>query len=214
MTAMSKSKYPQTSLVAANPLHHEASEEFRQYTAKLGSVVYTWNELHTVLSMLFAEISGITDKSIPFSIWHSTESDRAQRKMLQAAVDAAIKTTDKRSTKIKEDINWLLGRIDSLSDRRNDIIHSPYEFIVSPGPERMTPAEFLGHPRAKKLKSKDLANEVRICCETSVVLTQFSLRLSASIGNPQLSWPERPSLPNLGQRKNRPNPARPPPPPK
>ncbi len=189
--------------IVANPTDVEIRGEFTPYAAKLGSLVYVWNDLHDSLALLFWVVTGITNGLVPLAIWHSTDSDRAQRRMLQSAVNATAAAFDAKfkHAKFKVDLTWLIDRTNSLADQRNDAIHSPYWF-VGPPPMQMIPNDFQGNPRAKKLKDKDLLREFTFCADTAVVLTEYARQLAYAIRNSaHVPWPDKPSLPNRGQKK-------------
>lgn len=182
------------------------SEEIRQnfqiYAAELGSVAFAWNNLHETLAELFWCITGSTEGSIPLACWHAIESDRAQRKMLRVATEARAesKILGFHNEKASTEVIWLLRQVDRLADKRNDALHSPYRFIIQPGPMKLEPDHFKGHARATNLKGKDLLSEFKWYRATADTLTIFARHLILSIWNPHSPWPDRPSLPTRGQK--------------
>lgn len=208
---MSDSDSPEhPSIFPERPSAEEIAKNLRPYVAELGLVVYSWNKLQENLAWLFWCVTGIANGAIPLAIWHSIENDRAQRKMLQVALVAATSALDAKgelkNPRVKNDILWLLKMANSLADQRNDAIHAPYSFIISPSPMKLVPNDFLSHPRAKKLKGKlrdkDIREELRWCSESAETLALFAKRLYMSFRNPEIAWPDRPRLPNRGQKKS------------
>jgi hypothetical protein len=192
------------------PSAEEISKNLQPYVAQLGLLVFAWNKLQDNLAALFWFITGIPNGIIPFAIWNTIESDRTQRKMLEAATKAAVSALNAKeelkNTRVKDDILWLIHQTDSLADQRNDAIHSPYWFVIGPGPMTMVPNDFQSHPRAKKLKMKlehkTLLEEFKWCNESADALATFAKRLTMSLRNQEIAWPDRPKLPNRGQKKS------------
>jgi len=69
------------------PTLEEATAAFEEYALAVGKVAYAWNYLHERLGELFVVVSG-AKQSVALAIWYSTKSDRTQRDMLRAAVNA------------------------------------------------------------------------------------------------------------------------------
>jgi hypothetical protein len=67
----------------------------------------------------------------------------------------------------------------------------------------MVPNDFQQNPRARKLKGKNLLNEFKLNRDTAALLSGFALRLSSCVRSASITWPERPSLQNRGQKKTR-----------
>ena len=105
---------------------------------------------------------------------------------------------------IRDDIKWLLSKVDKLADQRNDAIHAPLALTSSDafvGVEVMA-AYFDGNPRAIKLKDKDILAELRWYRESAEVLRSYALSLWFSLGHPDRSLPQRPEMPLLGQSQS------------
>jgi hypothetical protein len=210
--------------IVDRPTDKAAKRKLDSYCAKLGQLVYAWNQLQDHLSELFWAVTGITNGAIPLSIWNSVQSDRSQRHMLrvaaQARADAAL---DKfpHSTLGKE-IIWLLCEVDKLANQRNNIVHSPYILVTWPAPMRLIPVTFRGNRLAKNLKNKDLLNEFRWGTATAVALAIYTRQLTRCIRAALAPLPDRPRLPNRGEksrqkratRRSRPQPRRRPSPPR
>jgi hypothetical protein len=177
------------------------------YLQELALVVIAWNELHVELSQLFCVVAGFPNMTTGLQIWHSTENDRAQRKLLREALSGGlqhlrrVKAKGQRFSDIaRNDIEFILNKVDSMSDARNNAIHSPYLFAIEGSEITMQSFDFFGSPRAKKLSGKDLLVEFRRQTETATMLSAFSqnLRLGLYLV-PDPGWPERPTLPAAGR---------------
>ena len=131
------------------------------YLHELGLVVVAWNELHLELSQLFCVVAGISDMATGLRIWHSTDNDRAQRKLLRESIRGDLqhipRVKDKGgkfSERARNDIEYILKKVDSISGPRNSAIHSPYLFAIEGKAITMQSFDFFMSPRAKKLKGK------------------------------------------------------------
>jgi hypothetical protein len=175
----------------------QIEKNFQPYAAALGTVVYSWNKLHQNLAYLFWGVIGTASGTVPLTVWHSTDNDRAQRQLLRKVAEAkSMNALEKfKNPKTVEDIKWLLDRADSLADQRNDAIHAPYLFIIGPGPMKLEADDFLGHSRAKKLKGKNLLDELKWCHQTAAALPFFAHLLYMAVLGLQMPWPDRPRLP-------------------
>jgi hypothetical protein len=143
---------------------------------------------------------------VPRAIWHSTQSDRAQREMLRAALDAAAVEHLFGRNQAIEDIKWLLNEADKLAERRNNALHAPYVIIADHHGTRFAPMDFSGNPRAAKLVKKDLLIEFAWYADCARVLSDYAFAVQYAPALPHQPWPGRPALPVLQQKKSRPNP--------
>jgi len=176
------------------------------YLHELALVVVAWNELHLELSQLFCVVAGISDMDTGLRIWHSTDNDRAQRKLLREALGGDLQHIprvkdkgEKFSERARSDIEYILKNVDSISGSRNSAVHSPYLFAIEGKAITMQSFDFFMSPRAKELRGKDLLLEFRRQRETSTALSAFaqSVRLALYI-IPEPQWPVRPTLPAVG----------------
>src|SRR5215204_399962 len=92
----------------------------------LGRVANDWNHMQEQLGLLFCAVAGL-DNFMGMRIWHALKSDRSQRDLLEAATIAASDDDEwqKSFPKAKEDIEWILERVNARSDGRNSAIHAP-----------------------------------------------------------------------------------------
>ena len=147
-------------------------------------------------------------------VWQSAQSDRAKRSMLEGAVRGLSVMEIREHPRAEEDIIWLLRRVDTLEEDRNNIVHAPLEYhssVVSavlgwePG---VKPDHIWGNKRAIKLKDKDLLTEYRYCRDAVGVMRDYAEAIQDVWiqGKKPEPWPERPQLPNRGPRKTHPGP--------
>jgi hypothetical protein len=107
--------------------------------------------------------------------------------------------------KAKSEIVWLINYIDhSLADRRNNVIHSPFSFMTDNSGTRFKSDFFSENPRAIKLFEKELLAEFTWYQLTASVLSGYAADIHMAMATPErYSWPERPILPTLGQKRLR-----------
>jgi len=174
------------------------------YVRAVGEVVLAWNAMHDLLAELFWVVTGIPNGKIPLDIWHSIKNDWSQRDILRATTNAAFAGESGEHRRIREEIKWLLDRINSLAEQRNNAIHAPLIFVrqsTDPSVGTIIPATFFGNPRAKNLVGKDLLKEFNWYRQMAVVLGSHALRLKFYLRKVEgAPWPDRPLLPSLGQK--------------
>lgn len=181
------------------------------YLVAVGQVAFHWNDLHEALGLVFVQLVG-TSRKVGLGIWYATQSDRAQRDMLSAALrgregDDPPWTPHARAS---ADIGWVINEIKThLAERRNNAIHAPAEMhlIVGEAEKKVLlsdafeigPSYYYGNPRATKLKGKALIEEFDWYSATALTLAQFTRDMTAALSTPDVPWPKRPRLPSLGQ---------------
>jgi hypothetical protein len=177
------------------------------YLHELALVVAAWNELHLELSQLFCTVAGIREMLTGLRIWHSTDSDRAQRKLLREALHGdlqhlpRVKEKGKLfADKAKREVKFILDKVDGISGPRNDAIHSPYLFESNGEEITMCAFDFFQSPRAKALSGKDLLVEFQRQRGIANTLSAYSqgIRLALYL-SPEPPWPARPKLPTVNE---------------
>lgn len=133
--------------------------------------------------------------------------------MLKAAAEVTFASEAIKAAfpKALADTLWLLDRAQSLADRRNDALHSPFIVSYSNASYSVQPDVFLGHPRASKFAGKNVLAELKWYRERATVLRGFAYRLFYALRFGKMMerhhgpfpWPERPILPLLGQSRPR-----------
>jgi hypothetical protein len=175
------------------------------HAARIGQLVIAWNELHETLSKLFELVVDSPHRKMGVSIWHSTDNDFAQRKMLRAAIGRSKKLKPPQS----EDIIWVLNRIDdTLRHNGNDVVHSPYLHIyglAKASKLHVMPDVHSESPRAKSLFNKmvadGLAEHIEEATQLADRLGDFANNMFRTILNPtERSWQQRPKLPRAHRK--------------
>ena len=180
---------------------------FKPYAIELGYLVYAWNRLQDRFGLLFWDLSGIASGRHAFAIWHSVTNDRAQREMLRATIESPM-TKFEGESRAKADLLWMVNHANKMADNRNDAIHSPFILNIGRGGTELRSASGGGHPRAEKLKDKDLKVEFRYYADCADVLSEFAEAMHRYLGKVDPTWPDRPLLPHLDRSLNH-RPARP-----
>lgn len=167
---------------------------YRPLATEIGLVACYWNNLHARLSLIYANLLApgkiVTAEQIgPLASWNTLESDRSQREMLRAVAAAALKA-DKRA---KDSIDWIINKANELSDKRNDLVHSPYILTLRGGELSVTPNVFFEHRRAKKL-GPNPQQQAKDCAYSISVLISYASDVDACMKFPELPWPQRPQL--------------------
>jgi hypothetical protein len=189
------------------PTRATLQKHFRPYAVELGMLTLAWNQLHERLAMLFWNAIGGQNGAPSIAIWQYLRSDKMQRDVLKVAIEAGAFNARYNGPKATEDVLWLIGKVNILADQRNDAIHAPLAAVTNTQGIRIEPHIFLENPRALKLHGKDLLSEFIWYRATADVLSVYANDLHACLSFPKVkwTWPERPSLPNRGQ-KNTPRP--------
>jgi len=200
---------------------------YAPYALAIGQVALSWNDLHEILGHLFWIVMGGGWRDLPVGVWAAVDNDRIKRKMLKAAVNAATPTDLIHFPKMTSDIEWILKEATTLEDARNDIVHSPLvlltygetpaETVTGKGKKHFViPDTVHMNTRAKKLADKiaehqvgkkRLLEEFRLCRDSITVLRDFAFEICWAMGGRRVGivpWPDRPSLPNRGQKKSQP----------
>jgi hypothetical protein len=197
-------------------LERFTSKEFSPYALGIGQAALAWNDLHEWLAILFDAVLKTPPHNLSYAIWHSSGNDRACRDMLSAITYEIPLRWLRGFPDAETDVRWLLDRVRSLEDARNDIIHAPLIMFgrgkhrnsrlaaILAGVQKPTARAqtLLGHKRAAKLEDKDLLTEFRRCRDTALVLRNFAAEMTRSLNGARKGWPKRPKLPNRGQKKS------------
>lgn len=179
-------------------------KQIGSYLQELGLVVASWNALHDELGRLFYVVTGAPNMKLALAVWNSTENDRAQRKMLRVALPFSLSELPRAKENgadwvriARDEIKWILDRVDSLTDQRNDAVHSPLIAELAEQKWKLTSFTIFDHPRAKKLAGKDLLIQFKWYWKTAQVLSAYTQAVRLGLYAQPCSWPSRPSLPPL-----------------
>jgi hypothetical protein len=174
----------------------EITAAIEAYYSQVGRVASAWNNLQLVLGWIFERTVDSPKNNILRAIWHSQQSDRNQRRMLRAAIEAGAFSLPKSS---KDDLLWLMKEADELSGRRDEAIHSPVALtntrLGDPDEAKLTSLWFTGNPLAVRLRDKELIYELSLSEWRAARLTEYARAIHSAIHVQSSSWPsERPKL--------------------
>lgn len=168
-----------------------ADKKFDSLALSIGRLTLAWNSLHLELFVIFASISGYSNRLIPGSIWHAINSDRAQREILKDLTKLEALGFD-LSKEIRREINWVIDKTNNLENIRNDFIHTT--FAIS---EDKAFTLHLGqHKRGLSFEGRDIQAEADWLFGRTSILSDYSTQITNAIRRPNEPLPERPLLPN------------------
>lgn len=178
------------------------NKKLTEYYLAVGKVAYAWNILQEFLCLIFANAvynTSATERQVTVasSAWYSQQNDRNQRRMLRAIIAAgAIEQWHITLPETaKDDILWLLSEADTLSVRRDEVIHSPVAMNHTIDQPDLTSLDLLGNPLALRLKGKHLMQEFSLLEWRVKQLTEYAKNIYFAICNSKRPWPQkRPSL--------------------
>ncbi len=190
------------------------SKALEPYLLALGKVAHSWNHMQEQLGILFCRVAGLDD-IMGMAIWHALRSDRSQRDLLQAAIDATEYFSDWTLDfpKAREDISWTLKKVNALGDGRNSAIHAPV-LNFTRGVAGLRPFIFTGNPNAEKLQGKDILAEFEWYEAYFTVIMRYAIDIERALlrrraPDEPRSWPDRPLLPTVKQKSGRQDRSRP-----
>jgi hypothetical protein len=97
----------------------------KAYAALTAETLWAWNRFHSSLLQLFAALLGKETSSAEASaIWHTLQSDRAQRELLLSVA----KITLAKASRTFKQIEWMIRAADKIAAYRNAVVHVPIYF--------------------------------------------------------------------------------------
>lgn len=207
---MKKSGTSKSGRKRATNSEHYTSRQYRPYVTAIGQIALAWNDLHEAIGVFFYSIIALADSDGKIeAAFQAVDSDRTKRKMLKAGFSNLDPKERQLNPRAIEDVKWLCNQIDALEEARNNAIHSPlHSFDALPLPDLpkgVQPNYVYGNLRAAKLRDKDLLSEYRYVRDATIALRDFAHAIEeswnwTSRGVP--TFPQRPQLPNRGQKKS------------
>jgi hypothetical protein len=179
----------------------EAERVYGDTAGSIGHVAIQWNSLCSVLGEIFVDLVAPEYRARGYAAWHALKSDRSQRDML----DGVIKEILPKHSKLYEEFAWLFGRISSVENARNDIVHSPYAVLFKDkSTDRsgdfdlaMVADTLTGNRRALNLKDKEIMAECGLVGHRIAACCVYAMQLGRLIkADPIPEWPvslKRPS---------------------
>jgi hypothetical protein len=168
--------------MAATTTTQEAEKLYEDTAGAIGHVAIQWNSLCGVLGDIFVDLVASENRTRGYAAWHGLRSDRSQRDMLEGVIKAMLPT----ESKLREEFIWLFGRVTSVENARNDIVHSPYAVLFRQDTEgdfdlAMIADAQTGHRRALNLKDKDIVSECRLVGHRTTVTMVYAMQLGRLI---------------------------------
>ncbi len=185
--------FPKISRTIQDP---EARRLIRSHAHQIGEVVNAWTDLQTGCFMVFQavlEAQGLQNLNIVHALWHSAQSDSAQREMLLAVARSAFHPKERVFAQIK----WLRDKAERMAPLRNDPAHTPVSFsFPAPGAPSLVPNSFVARdPAVKRLRENPLNKSWERIRGDFLVLSIFAFAISLAIRNPHsVSLPCRPRI--------------------
>jgi hypothetical protein len=180
----------------------ETDDLYAETASLVGNVAIQWNSLCETLGNIFVTLVANENRDRGYVAWHSLKSDRSQREMIEGVVKHMLP----EKSKLREEFHWMFGRINSLENDRNNIVHSPYAVLFTDkSPDRHGDFELAmiadtttGHRRAENLRGKVIRSECEMVARRIASINVYAMKLGrlAASKEPE-DFPEslqRPSL--------------------
>jgi hypothetical protein len=115
------------------------SRKFKPYALASGQLNLAWNDLHEVLGEIFVDAMALRHKNVGLRVklavsWGVVASDRQRRVLLKATINRIGRAEHQAFPQLAEDVIWIVGRGDSLEEKRNNVIHAPLSQVVNARP--------------------------------------------------------------------------------
>lgn len=167
----------------------DVATALQPYALELGSLLVDWNNLHSLLQMIFLTVMDNPElerqRDALVAIWNAVPNDRMQRNILRQATLARFKSFaeeteddrnfNKRIASIVSSIKWLLDHADALGRQRDDAAHLPIgvSFNQKEGIQ-IIPMDGFGHPIAAQFQGKKLEEEFRLYRNRTAILNKYA----------------------------------------
>ncbi len=177
------------------PLEDELAmrRKFGEYLIAVGRVAHEWNYLQELLGKLFASVISGSHDIILLAVWYSEQNDRAQRRLLRAAINAeALQTHKSAPPSATEDILWVLEEADKLGARRDEALHAPFAIrLEEGGSPDVIAAYFQGNPLARRLKGKDIMSDLALSAWRAAQLRSYVEAIDRALKEIEPPWPDK-----------------------
>ena len=163
----------------------------RQLSSRLPSVIVSCGRGGLFAVVIRGDVEPV------LAAWRANENDRAQRAMLGAAIEASSPEGWKRTPNASDDLLWVLGRADALSNARNDAIHALVSLHIG---AEIVEVRVALPPRGRREKNllenvargKKLIDEFAKCAQDADALSIFVRQATEALAKPdQQAWPTR-----------------------
>lgn len=202
---------------------------FRSLVIAQGEVLYAYNLLQDSFFNLFILTANLERPHMPhaqmarfydhaLSMWHVSQSDRQQRRLALAAISSLPTTLDIEGGIAR--LQWALKQTDELVDYRNLIAHTPMKLSWTLENNRLFPPTprigsnsltRINRERLRLIKDvrfwKALRNDLLNLNDyvdfvtRQIAWREYEKQNGAPIPGARRSWPHKPRLPCLRQKK-------------
>lgn len=182
--------------------HYGSAEAVERHARQIGQIIIAWNELQRTLFEIFWMLVSPENHELAHGLWHTIQSDKTQREMLDVVAEASLK----KRPRMLAHVRWITWSAQQLSPHRNDPAHTPMLF-----PESMRdvaiPDSFSGRKAAvERLRAVPTVKRWRIVRGDLVALSSFAYSVATHIQSGEggfLLLPNRPRLRLVPTRKPR-----------
>jgi hypothetical protein len=192
------------------PTEVEVQAAFAAYVGAVGKVAHAWNYLHETLGQLFVALIAAPNSNLSASVWYSPFSDRVQRDMLVAVIEALpAYRWDSLPKNARSDVLRMMHEITELGTKRDDAVHAPASLYVDHENIEMATSFISGHRRAKNLQGKNLLVEFDWCERYAENISRYFRWVIQAMVFAGTPWPKRPQRPDRKLKKRLEGPERP-----
>jgi hypothetical protein len=201
--------------VVSRSIAPELRPALRRHARHVGEIIWCWNLLHQEIFLMFGYTINVPQElrsfDLAYGIWHTIQSDKTQREMLEASAKARFgpvsspatgkpvqSARDKRALAC---ILWITKMAGQLSAYRNDPAHSPVYFAMTAGSTYADPnfapvPTGIGRRAAvERLRSEPTAEVWRKARGDLYVLARYAVGVRLAIhSNGRAPWPRKPRL--------------------
>jgi len=175
----------------------------RDYTKRVGEVVWAWNELHEAYALAFVHMVNPANILMGMTLWTALSNDTVQRNAVDAAVTAAMGLTSRQRASLR----WALKKTTELTQYRNDVVHGFTGWLLTDKGTRVHLSHF-GNPIPRLMRyiarededgeiheGPDMHKLARALRGDLMLLAGYVLAVSRSIAAaPPQQLPRRPRL--------------------
>jgi hypothetical protein len=173
-------------------LNGPSRSAMKRHARQTGEIMWAWNLLHAGFFHIFAAIVSPSNHKAALAVWHSVQSDKAQREMAVAAAKSALPV----ESRLLKNIEWVGKRAEDLSHFRNDAAHvlitmglnEKMKFQVWPDPNTAKPAA------VERLLKKPVSSYWETVRGDMFSLGVYTALHADHIRTPQQKLPQRPRL--------------------
>ena len=164
----------------------------KEFADQVGAVIWAWNYCHAAFCDLFGILVNRQNLMIGYALWHTSQSDTAQREFLLSVAKITLAKRPRLLTRVA----WAKRSADSLSTVRNDVTHTATVFSGKPSDLSLMPSISATAPkRLRRLEHRDLNEMCFLLKGDLIALGGYVRLLGAESAFPgRYTLPKRPRL--------------------